>query len=47
MSNKSRTFAILGLAVVILGAATALFRFETQRKPTPLSSASCTRRRSA
>jgi HlyD family secretion protein len=35
MSNKSRTFAILGLAVVILGAATALFRFETQRKPTP------------
>jgi HlyD family secretion protein len=35
MSSKSRTFAILGLAVVILGAATALFRFETQRKPTP------------
>jgi multidrug resistance efflux pump len=28
-------FAILGLAVVILGAAAALFRFETQRKPTP------------
>jgi HlyD family secretion protein len=35
MSSKSRTFAILGLAVVILGAATALFRFETQRKPMP------------
>ena len=35
MSSKSRTFAILGLAVVILGAAAALFRFETQRKPTP------------
>ena len=35
MSSKSRMFAILGLAVVILGAAAALFRFETQRKPTP------------
>jgi multidrug resistance efflux pump len=35
MSSKSRTFAILGLAVVILGAATALFQFETQRKPMP------------
>jgi HlyD family secretion protein len=35
MSSKSRTFAILGLAVVILGAAAALFRFEMQRKPTP------------
>jgi HlyD family secretion protein len=35
MSSKSQTFAILGLAVVILGAAAALFRFETQRKPMP------------
>src|SRR4029077_13483786 len=35
MRNKARPFVILGLAVVILGAATALFRFETQRKPTP------------
>src|ERR1700734_784015 len=35
MSNKGRTFAILGLAVVILGAAAVAFRFETQRKPTP------------
>ena len=35
MSNKGRTFAILGLAVVILAGAAALFRFETQRKPTP------------
>ena len=35
MRNKARTFAILGLAVVILGGAAALFRFETQRKSTP------------
>jgi HlyD family secretion protein len=35
MSSKSRTFAILALAVIILGAAAALFRFETQRKPRP------------
>ena len=35
MSNKGRTFAILGLAVVILGGAAVAFRFETQRKPTP------------
>jgi HlyD family secretion protein len=35
MSNKGRTFAILGLAVVILGGAAAAFRFETQRKSTP------------
>jgi len=35
MISKGRTFAILGLAVVILGAAAALFRFETQRKLTP------------
>src|SRR5580704_4362312 len=35
MSNKDRTFAILGLAVVILGGAAAVFRFETQRKSTP------------
>ena len=35
MISKGRTFAILGLAVVILGAAAALFRFETQRKPAP------------
>jgi len=35
MSSKGRTFAILALAVVILGAAGALFRFETQRKPRP------------
>jgi HlyD family secretion protein len=35
MSSKSQTFAILGLAVVILGAAAAVFRFETQRKPMP------------
>jgi HlyD family secretion protein len=35
MSNKGRTFAILGLAVVILGGAAAVFRFETQRKSTP------------
>jgi HlyD family secretion protein len=35
MTSKSRTFAILALAVVILGAGAALFRFETQRKPRP------------
>ena len=35
MRNKVRTFAILGLAVVILGGAAALFRFESQRKSTP------------
>ena len=35
MNARGRTFAILGLAVVILGAAAAAFRFETQRKPTP------------
>ena len=35
MRNKGRTFAILGLAVVVLAGAAALFRFETQRKPTP------------
>jgi HlyD family secretion protein len=35
MSNKGRTFAILGLAILILGGAAAAFRFETQRKPTP------------
>jgi multidrug resistance efflux pump len=35
MSGRSRTFAILALAVIILGAAAALFRFETQRKPRP------------
>ena len=35
MSSKSRTFAILALAVVILGAGAALFRFETQQKPRP------------
>ena len=35
MSSRGRTFAILGLAVVILGVAAALFRFETQRKPAP------------
>jgi HlyD family secretion protein len=35
MRNKARTFAILGLAVVILGGAAALFRFETQRKSRP------------
>jgi HlyD family secretion protein len=35
MSNRSRTFAILALAIVILGAGAALFRFETQRKPRP------------
>jgi HlyD family secretion protein len=35
MSSKSRAFAILALAVVILGAGAALFRFETQRKPRP------------
>ncbi|HEY6735072.1 MAG TPA: biotin/lipoyl-binding protein, partial [Roseiarcus sp.] len=35
MSNKGRTFAILGFAVVILGGAGAAFRFETQRKSTP------------
>jgi HlyD family secretion protein len=35
MSNKGRTFAILGLAVVILGGAAAAFRFETERKSTP------------
>jgi HlyD family secretion protein len=34
MRNKARTFAILGLAVVILGGAAALFRFESQRKST-------------
>ena len=35
MRNKARTFAILGLAVVILAGAAAAFRFETQRKSTP------------
>ena len=35
MNARGRTFAILGLAVVILGGAAAGFRFETQRKPTP------------
>jgi HlyD family secretion protein len=35
MRNEARTFAILGLAVVILGSAAALFRFESQRKSTP------------
>ncbi len=35
MSSKTRTLAILALAVIILGAAAALFRFETQRKPRP------------
>ena len=35
MNARGRTFAILGLAVVILGGAAAAFRFETQRKPTP------------
>ncbi len=35
MTSNSRTFAILALAVVILGAGAALFRFETQRKPRP------------
>ena len=35
MNARGRTVAILGLAVVILGAAAAAFRFETQRKPTP------------
>jgi HlyD family secretion protein len=34
MSNKGWTFAILGLAVVILGGAAAAFRFETQREST-------------
>jgi multidrug resistance efflux pump len=35
MNARGRTFAILGLAVVILGGAAAGFRFETQRKPRP------------
>jgi HlyD family secretion protein len=35
MRNKGRTVAILGLAVVVLAGAAALFRLETQRKPTP------------
>jgi multidrug resistance efflux pump len=35
MTHRGRTFAILGLTVVILFGATALFRFETQRKPKP------------
>ncbi|MBV8107888.1 MAG: biotin/lipoyl-binding protein, partial [Hyphomicrobiales bacterium] len=35
MTSKGRTFAILGLAVLILGGAAAAFRFETQRKPAP------------
>jgi HlyD family secretion protein len=35
MSSKSRTFAILALAVIILGTAAALFRFDTQRKARP------------
>src|ERR1700720_1227378 len=35
MPRKRRAFAILALAVVILGAGAALFRFETQRKPRP------------
>ena len=35
MTGRGRTFAILALAVVILGAGAALFRFETQRKPRP------------
>jgi HlyD family secretion protein len=35
MNNKGRTFAILGLAVAVLGGAAAAFRFETQRKPEP------------
>jgi HlyD family secretion protein len=35
MNNKGRTFAILGLAAVILGGAAVAFRLETQRKPTP------------
>ena len=35
MNARGRTFAILALAVVILGAGAALFRFETQRKPRP------------
>ena len=35
MNARGRTFVIPGLAVVILGAAAAAFRFETQRKPTP------------
>jgi multidrug resistance efflux pump len=35
MNTRGRTFVILGLAVVILGGAAALFRFETQRKPRP------------
>jgi HlyD family secretion protein len=36
MDTRGRTFAVLGLAVVILGGAAALFRFEKQRKPRPL-----------
>ena len=35
MTDRGRTFAILGLAVLILGGAAAAFRFETQRKLTP------------
>jgi multidrug resistance efflux pump len=35
MTHRGRTFAILGLTVAILVGATALFRFETQRKPKP------------
>jgi multidrug resistance efflux pump len=35
MNTRGRTFVILGLAVVILGGAAGLFRFETQRKPRP------------
>src|SRR6202020_3528462 len=35
MNNRSRTFAILGLAVLILGGAAAAFRFETRRKSPP------------
>ncbi len=34
MSAKGRTLAILALAVLILAAGAAAFRFETQRKPT-------------
>jgi HlyD family secretion protein len=33
MNNKGRTFAILGLAAVILGGPAVAFRLETQRKP--------------
>jgi HlyD family secretion protein len=35
MTSKGRTFAILGLAALILGGAIAAFRFETQRRPAP------------